>query len=405
MNYQQTLSWLFSQLPMYQREGKSAYKADLSNTIDLDNYLGNPHYNYPSIHIAGTNGKGSTCHMISSILQEAGYNVGLYTSPHLKDFRERIKINGEPCSKTFVIQFIEDHRDFFESRQLSFFEMTVGMAFQYFKQEHVDIAVIETGLGGRLDSTNIITPLVCGITNIEKDHTAILGNTLVKIAAEKAGIIKKNVPVIIGEQRKHLRSRFRESARNKKAPLTFINHSEHDFSTDLLGAYQSKNTKMAAAVIEKLAEISSFKVSDRELNKGLLNVVLNTKLRGRYEVLQLQPKVVCDTAHNVAGLTAVLQQVKKEVYRHLHIVIGVVNDKNLDLILKLLPRQATYHISKPNIPRGLETRELAKKMNDHQLTFFKYPSVPLAYQGAVLSSDKRDLILVTGSTFVVAEVL
>ncbi len=405
MDYKQTLDWLFSQLPMYQRDGKIAYKANLDNTIALDNHLGAPHKNYPTIHIAGTNGKGSTCHMLASILQEAGYKVGLYTSPHLKDFRERIKINGEPCSKEFVTSFIEEHKSFFENHQLSFFEMTVGMAFQYFKEEQVDIAVIETGLGGRLDSTNIITPIITGITNIDYDHTAILGKTLVKIAREKAGIIKQGIPVVIGERRGFLKSRFRESAINKNAPLQFIDHRKKSLPTDLKGNYQKANALMAVQIIATLNLERTFKVSDTQIKTGLLNVVRNTNLRGRYEVLQTAPKVVCDTAHNKAGIKLLMSQIRNESFNKLHIVMGVVSDKEVNEVLKLMPSEAIYYISKPDIPRGMDAQILSDFMTARKFAHSVFPSIQLAFQNAKNNASINDLVLVTGSTFVVAEVI
>lgn len=405
MNYQQTLSWLFSQLPMYQRDGKAAYKADLSNTLALDNYLGNPHKNYPTIHIAGTNGKGSTCHMIASVLQEAGYKVGLYTSPHLKDFRERIKVNGNPCSKEFVVNFIDLHRPFFESHRLSFFEMTVGMAFEYFKEEQVDVAVIETGLGGRLDSTNIITPIITGITNIDKDHTAILGNTLTKIAGEKAGIIKSQVPIVIGEQRGFLKSRFRESAHKKDASLFYIDQRSKALPTDLKGDYQKANARMAAKIIEVLNQRELLHVSEKSLRQGLLNVTQNTQLRGRYEVLGQQPKIVCDTAHNTAGIQLLIAQVQKESYRDLHIVMGVVNDKEVSAVLSLMPQKAYFYISTPDIPRGMKVEVLSEFMKKEGLQHTVYKSIPAALEAAKIHTAPEDFILITGSTFVVAEVI
>ena len=405
MNYEQTLSWLFNQLPMYQRQGKVAYKANLNNTILLDDHLGNPHERFPTIHVAGTNGKGSTCHMLASVLQEAGYKVGLYTSPHLKDFRERIKINGEMCTQKFVVDFVHKHKGFLEANQLSFFEMTVGMAFQYFAEQKVDIAVIETGLGGRLDSTNIIKPLVCAITNIDKDHTAVLGNTLVKIAGEKAGIIKENTPVVIGEKRSHLKSRFRESADKINAPVTFVNHKKKALPTDLFGSYQKDNARVATAVIQELNKASDFTVSDENLKRGLKNVVKNARLRGRYDVLQLQPKVVCDTAHNVAGIKMVLAQVEKEDFETLHIVLGMVADKNIDAVLSLLPKYAIYHLCRPDIPRGLAVEVLQESVEKHALPFTSYSSVNEAYEGALKMAKSHDMVLATGSTFVVAEII
>lgn len=405
MNYEQTLSWLFNQLPMYQRQGKVAYKTNLNNTILLDDHLGNPHECFPTIHVAGTNGKGSTCHMLASVLQEAGYKVGLYTSPHLKDFRERIKINGEMCTQKFVVDFVQKHKNFLETNQLSFFEMTVGMAFQYFAEQKVDIAVIETGMGGRLDSTNIINPLVCAITNIDKDHTAVLGNTLVKIAGEKAGIIKENTPVVVGEKRNHLKSRFRESAADKNATIKNVNHRKKALPTDLLGSYQKDNARVATTVIQELNRVSDFTISDEILKNGLKNVVKNTRLRGRYDVLQLQPKVVCDTAHNVAGIKMVLSQVQKEDFKTLHIVLGMVADKNIDAVLSLLPQSAIYHLCRPDIPRGLAVEELEKVMTRYDLACSSYTSVIHAYEGALQAARPADLILATGSTFVVAEII
>jgi dihydrofolate synthase/folylpolyglutamate synthase len=390
---------------MYQRDGKAAYKANLDNTIALDNHLSAPHKQYPTIHIAGTNGKGSTCHMLASILQEAGYKVGLYTSPHLKDFRERIKVNGACCSEQFVIDFTEKHQEFFKEHRLSFFEMTVGMAFQYFKEEQVDIAVIETGLGGRLDSTNIITPLITGITNIDYDHTAILGKTLIKITGEKAGIIKSGVPVIVGEQRGFLKSRFRESALNKNAPIEFIDHRKQALQTDLKGNYQKANALMAVKIIETLKSESSFSVHDAQIKKGLLNVVKNTNLRGRYEVLQESPKVICDTAHNKAGIKLLISQINKESFKNLHIVIGVVSDKEVGEVLNLMPSNATYYISKPDIPRGMQIEVLSSFMKLAGLNHTSYASIREAFITAKSNSVKNDLVLVTGSTFVVAEVI
>lgn len=405
MNYQQTLTWLFSQLPMYQRDGKAAYKADLSNSLALDTYLNHPHTSFPSIHIAGTNGKGSTCHMIASVLQEAGYKVGLYTSPHLKDFRERIKINGESCEEDFVVEFIRQHQDYFESHKLSFFEMTVGMAFQYFKEQQVDIAVIETGLGGRLDSTNIITPIITGITNIDKDHTAILGNTLTKIAGEKAGIIKKGIPVIIGEQRGFLKSRFRESALKKNAPVHFVNQRRKALQSDLKGSYQKPNARMAVTLIEHLISSNQIKVSHEDIQQGLLKVVENTQLRGRYEILGLQPKVICDTAHNTAGIKLLMNQIEHENYRQLHVVMGVVNDKEVDAVLKLMPHEAAYYIASPDIPRGMNTEVLSSFMTKHNLQHDDFQNIPLALKAARDHAHENDLILITGSTFVIAEVI
>ncbi len=405
MDYSRTLEWLFNQLPMYQRVGKAAYKANLDNTILLDNHLGNPHLYFPSIHVAGTNGKGSTCHMIASVLQEAGYKVGLYTSPHLKDFRERIRINGSMISEDFVIDFVNNHKTFFENNQLSFFEMTVGMAFQYFKEQEVDIAVIETGLGGRLDSTNIITPLVSVITNIDKDHVAMLGNTLIDIAGEKAGIIKRKVPVIIGERRAVLRDRFRESAMKKKSPYHQVNYRLKPFATDLKGDYQKYNVRVAQTALNVLGQSSGFEISLSQLKIGLLNVVSNTGLRGRYELLQDQPRVIAETAHNKAGIKTLVKQLKLEEFKQLHIVMGMVSDKDVDQVLSLMPNNASYYIAKPNVIRGMEIDVLSSFFKKHLFNFKKFNSISDALNDAKSLAHKDDLIVVTGSVFVVAEII
>ncbi|MGJ8685598.1 MAG: bifunctional folylpolyglutamate synthase/dihydrofolate synthase [Nonlabens sp.] len=405
MNYPQTLEWLFSQLPMYQRVGKAAYKANLDNTILLDNHLGNPHHSFQTIHVAGTNGKGSTCHMIASVLQEAGYKVGLYTSPHLKDFRERIRINGEVVAQDFVVEFVAAHQDFFKDNQLSFFEMTVGMAFQYFKHEKVDIAIIETGLGGRLDSTNIITPLVSVITSIDKDHVAMLGNTLLKIAGEKAGIIKAKTPVVVGERRSMLRKRFRESAIQKNAPYHQVNHRLKVLPSDLKGSYQKDNARTAITALNVLKENTQFEFTQEQLEKGLLHVVKNSGLRGRYELLQREPRVIAETAHNPAGIKTLVKQLGNETYNQLHIVLGMVADKDVSQVLSLLPSNALYHISKPDVPRGMDVEVLATFFDENKLNYKKYTSVNTALEEAKKLAHKDDLIVVTGSVFVVAEVI
>ncbi|MGB3590810.1 MAG: folylpolyglutamate synthase/dihydrofolate synthase family protein [Nonlabens sp.] len=405
MNYEQTLEWLFTQLPMYQRNGKSAYKSDLSNITRLDAHLGHPHRNYPTIHVAGTNGKGSTCHMIASVLQEAGFKVGLYTSPHLKDFRERIRVNGELCDRDFVQEFVYVNKSFFEQQQLSFFEMTVGMAFQYFKREQVDIAVIETGLGGRLDSTNIITPMISVITSIDRDHTSILGNTLTAIASEKAGIIKHHIPVVVGERRGFLRSRFRESAMLKNAVYYEVDHRISSLNTDLLGDYQKDNSRIAASVVKVLNNSGQFYIDPMHLATGLQNVVRNTGLRGRYDILSTRPTIVADTAHNPAGLFEVFKQVTSQEYGRLHVVLGMVNDKEVSKIIALLPKEAMYYLAKPDIPRGMPVELLSSLINAAGLEYTSYPMVSDAFVNAEKSAAKADFILVTGSTFVVAEVI
>ena len=402
MTYQQTLDWMFAQLPMYQREGKAAFKKDLTNTLALSKELSFPEKKFKSIHVGGTNGKGSTSHMLASILQESGYKVGLYTSPHLKNFTERIRINGNEIPKRKVSSFINKHKDFLEKQKLSFFEMTVGMAFDYFANEKVDIAIIEVGLGGRLDSTNIITPEVSVITNIGLDHTQFLGETLPEIAFEKAGIIKKNVPVVVGEEQKEVKSVFVAKADEEQAPIYFASDDDKNYKTDLLGDYQKKNTKTAVASIKKL---NGFSVSEENIKKGLLNVVKNTNLKGRWQVLQENPKVICDTAHNKEGLSIVLKQLEKESFKKIHFVLGVVSDKKLEEVLPLFPKDGSYYFCKPNIPRGMSEVVLQEKAKEYDLIGEKYSTVKEAFRRALLGVSQGDIIYVGGSTFVVAEII
>ncbi|MCK8524334.1 bifunctional folylpolyglutamate synthase/dihydrofolate synthase [Aquimarina sp. D1M17] len=405
MDYRETLDWMFVQLPMYQRQGASAYKVDLGNTIRLASYLDDPQNNFKSIHVGGTNGKGSTSHMLASILQEAGYKVGLYTSPHLKDFRERIRINGEMISKEHVVDFIQKHKSYFEKEQLSFFEMTVGMAFHYFSESKVDIAVIEVGLGGRLDSTNIITPEISVITNIGLDHTRFLGNTMVKIAGEKAGIIKNGVPVVIGRSNRETRGVFEEKAKECRSELYFAEESEVEvYESDLIGDYQKENMRTVLQTVSILVE-KGWKIDHEDVKKGLLAVTANTGLLGRWQILKKQPKVICDTAHNVDGLQRVLHQLLQERYEHLHIVLGMVNDKEIDEILSLFPKQARYYFTKPDIPRGLDQKELKKTAKKYNLFGEEFEEVDKAYQSALQYATKQDVIYVGGSTFVVAEII
>lgn len=406
MNYAETLDWMFNQLPMYQTQGASAYKKDLTNTIILADYLGNPEKNLKFIHVAGTNGKGSTSHLLASVLQEAGYNVGLYTSPHLKDFRERIKINGEDISEEFVCDFMNQHKPFFEQNQLSFFEMTVGLAFDYFAKQKVDIAIIEVGLGGRLDSTNIITPLVSVVTNIGLDHTQFLGDTLELISVEKAGIIKQNIPVVIGEYTSETKPVFIQKAKEENAPIYFASDLIMEtYPSALIGDYQTHNKKTVLQTIKILQEVSDFEISDQNCKDGFLNVIEKTHLQGRWQILQEHPKVICDTAHNRDGLKIVLNQLQKEQYSTLHIVLGVVNDKNLDEILPLFPKNAIYYFSKPDNFRGLDPMILHEKAKDFGLIGEVYNSVVIAYEKALQDAASDDVIYVGGSTFVVAEIL
>ncbi|MGB0980816.1 MAG: bifunctional folylpolyglutamate synthase/dihydrofolate synthase [Winogradskyella sp.] len=405
MNYEATIHWMFQQLPMYQNKGKTALKKDLTNTLKLSKHLKAPENQFKSIHVGGTNGKGSTSHMLASVLIEAGFKVGLYTSPHLKDFRERIKINGKIVSKQFVIGFIKRNKAFLEANKLSFFEMTVGMAFSYFEKQNVDIAIIEVGLGGRLDSTNIITPQLSVITNIGLDHTQFLGDTLAEIAGEKAGIIKQSIPVVIGETQPETQPVFKSKAKETNSEIYFADQLVNEaLKSDLKGAYQIHNIKTVMQSVKVLNTLG-FKISNSNLKKGLLNVVSNTGLQGRWQILNQNPKIICDTAHNKEGLTYVMQQLQQENYNHLHIVFGVVKDKNLDTIIPLLPLKATYYFCKPNVQRGLNVSELKNTFLKHQLFGTSYSSTLEALKAAKLKASTDDLIYIGGSTFVVSEII
>lgn len=403
MTYQQTLDWMFAQLPMYQQKGKAALNAKLDNTHALAAHLNHPEKKFKSIHVGGTNGKGSSSHMLASVLQEAGYKTGLYTSPHLKDFRERIRINGKPVSRKFVVDFIQRNLSFFERHQLSFFEMTVGMAFDYFAEQKVDIAIVEVGLGGRLDSTNIIIPEVALITNIGLDHVDILGDTLAKIAFEKAGIIKEDIPIVIGEYQEDTAETFETVANSKNAKLIYAEMAiQRKYETSLLGNYQSKNIKGAVAVLQQL---KGFGVKEEHIVEGLQHVAKNTGLMGRWQILRTEPMVVCDTAHNSEGLKLVLQQILQQEYGRLHIVVGFVKEKNLDAILPLFPKTAEYYFCRPDIPRGLDVQILLQKAKAFRLKGKCYGSVASAYATALQNSDTTDFIFIGGSTFTVAEVV
>ncbi|MFV0303878.1 MAG: bifunctional folylpolyglutamate synthase/dihydrofolate synthase [Moheibacter sp.] len=404
MNYTQTVDWLYSKLPMFQQTGASAYKKDLTNILKLTSHLENPQNKYPTIHIAGTNGKGSSSHMLASILQEAGYKVGLTTSPHLKDFRERIRVNGEMCSEQFVIDFIHDNHNFIENLNASFFEVSVAMAFDYFEKEKVDIAIIETGLGGRLDSTNVITPILSIITNIGLDHTKILGNTRQEIATEKAGIIKNRVPVIIGESDEEINAIFIEKAHSAQSELIFAEHNSFpDYISDLKGLYQQKNKRTVLTAIQKINELG-FSIPKFAVKNGLQKVIANTRLRGRWDVLQTQPMVVADTAHNPHGLKEVVRQIQQAPYENLHLVLGFVNDKDVKSILSFFPEDAIYYFSAPNVLRKLAIDEL-KKIIPKNLNATYFKNVVTALEVAKSNAKKGDLIYIGGSTFVVAEVI
>jgi len=403
VTYQETLDWLFRQLPMYQKKGADAYKGKLDNILALSEHLGRPEKKFKTIHVAGTNGKGSSSHMLASILQEAGYKVGLYTSPHLKDFRERIKINGEMVGQDYVLDFVQQNKEFFEHHQLSFFEMTVGLAFHYFAVEKVDIAIIEVGLGGRLDSTNIILPEVCLITNIGYDHMDILGNTLEKIAMEKAGIIKRNVPVVISERQPETEMIFKLIANQRNSEITFSDEIEiPDYETDVLGDYQKKNISGVVGCIKKL---KNFAVDENHIIAGLKNVSNNTGLLGRWQVLQRKPTVVCDTAHNKEGLLEIMKQLSRQECDKLHMVIGFVNDKAVEDLLKSFPKEAKFYFVKPNVPRGMDENQLKELAEAIGLRGKKYPTVQKGLNKALSKAGPKDFIYVGGSTFVVAEVV
>lgn len=405
MTYQQTLSYLFTQLPMYQRIGEAAYKVDLANTHLLCKLLSNPEHKFKSVHVAGTNGKGSTSHMLASVLQEAGYKVGLYTSPHLKDFRERVKINGEMITEQEVINFVAKHKAKFEKINLSFFEWTVGLAFDYFANQKVDIAIIETGLGGRLDSTNVINPEVAVITNIGIDHTQFLGDTLPLIATEKAGIIKLNTPIIIGETQQEIKPLFIDKAQNLNAPIRFADKEvDNIYTTDLKGSYQLKNVKTSIATINIL-QSKGWNISEENIKIGLLTVVKSTGLLGRWQKLSENPLVICDTGHNEEGVREIVEQLNNMQYKALHIIFGAVNDKSIDKVLELLPKDAQYYFCEANIPRALKVEALFQLATKKGLKGDMYHSVKEALRNAKKNTVKDDLVFIGGSTFVVAEVV
>ena len=401
MIYKDTLDYLFSQLPMYQRSGAAAYKEDIGNIIKACDILKDPHKKFKSIHIAGTNGKGSTAHMLASILQEAGLKTGLYTSPHLKDFRERIKINGKMISQNQVIEFVKKNKTEFEKINMSFFEYTVAMAFDYFAESQVDIAIIETGLGGRLDSTNIISPELSVITNIGYDHTNLLGSKLEQITKEKAGIIKKNTPVVIGrKQEKIINDIFKITAYNKKSKI-FFSEINNNISCDLKGEYQNENINTTIKAIEVL----NWNIDNKNIYKGLKNVVKNTGLNGRWQIISKNPHIICDTGHNQDGIKNITKQLKKINFNKLHFIFGTVKDKNIIEIIKLLPKEAMYYFCAANIDRAFNASKLQEISLELNLQGNAYNSVKDAYNNAISNYKKGDLIFIGGSTFVVAEIL
>lgn len=436
MDYQQTLDYLYSQLPMFSRTGAAAMTKDLTNTWALCNLLDNPQDKFKSVHVGGTNGKGSTSHMLAAILQIAGYKTGLYTSPHLRDFRERVRINGQMIAEQVVTDFVARHKTDFENLKLSFFEMTVGLAFDTFAKEQVDIAIIEVGLGGRLDSTNVIHPLLSVITNIGWDHMNLLGDTLPLIAGEKAGIIKAGVPAIIGEHQPEVADVFIQKAYNEKTKLGFaseewdveakgeglkpkglddllavrVSHTDQrssrilDIQMDLTGTYQLKNLKTVLSAVEEL-RLQGFNISDEHIKTALKQVRILTGLNGRWQIIGHDPLTICDTGHNPDGIHEVLKNINAITYKKLHFILGMVNDKDITKVLKMLPPDAVYYFCRPDIPRGLPVEELSSQAADFGLSGDMYPSVMSALIAARYAADKEDLIFIGGSTFVVAEIV
>jgi len=393
---------------MFQHVGGSAYKEGLENTHILDEHFGHPHRSFRCIHVGGTNGKGSCSHTLAAILQEAGYKVGLYTSPHLVDFRERIRVNGQVIPESYVVRFVENERSFFEPLHPSFFELTTAMAFRYFADERVDVAIVEVGLGGRLDCTNIIRPDLCIITNISFDHTQFLGDTLEKIAAEKAGIIKSGIPAIIGETTPETKPVFIRKANEAGAPLFFAEEDQEDYypglECELKGAYQTKNTRTLLSAIRQLQE-AGYRLDEQAVRSGFAHVCELTGLKGRWQKLQDAPTLICDTGHNVGGITYVVEQLKQQPYRKLHIVIGMVNDKDIRSVLALLPQDAEYYFTKASVKRAMPEEELALLATETGLHGNCYPDVPSAVRAAQEKSLPEDFIFVGGSNFIVADLL
>ncbi len=438
MNYQETLNYLYQQLPLFTRIGAAAYKVDITNTVELCNALNNPQNNFKSIHIAGTNGKGSTSHLLASILQDSGLKVGLYTSPHLKDFRERIKINGEMIAEQEIIDFVANYKSLFDTIEPSFFEWTVALCFDYFAKQNIDIAIIETGLGGRLDSTNIINPMLSIITNIGWDHTDLLGDTLSKIAFEKAGIIKKKTPVVIGEKQIEIDDVFTIKAHNENSNLVFAQEQlivdsftqknegatikflpnnlfeneidaafkseNYSLNCPLGGLYQQHNFTTVLVACQQLIALE-FNISFENIKQGFVNIIKNTGLMGRWQILGNEPKIICDTGHNVNGIELIIQQIAMQKYDKLHLVIGMVKDKDINKILALLPINAQYYWCKAQLPRALNEIELQTQAKQYNLKGNAFETVELAFESAKQNASKNDFIFVGGSTFVVAEVL
>ena len=423
MTYDETVTYLFNCAPPFQQVGGAAYKEGLSTTIELDNHLGNPHRKFRTVHVAGTNGKGSTSHTLAAILQESGYKVGLYTSPHLIDFRERMRVNGTPASEEYVIDFVEKHKSFFEPLQPSFFELTTAMAFNYFAEQHVDIAIIEVGLGGRLDCTNIITPELCIITNISLDHTQFLGSTLQEIASEKAGIIKSGIPVVIGETTPETKEVFANKAKECNAPITFAEEEAlltgatplesgykynsrifGEFCGELGGDYQQKNTNTLLSAIRILCD-KGFGITGDSLRKGFENVCSLTGFMGRWQKIQDKPRVVCDAGHNIGGIKYITEQLARVDCKQLRIVFGMVNDKDITSVLKMMPKNAIYYFTQASIKRAMPADELKEMAKRYGLNGNSHPTVKQAQEAAITESPNDDFIVVGGSCFIVADLL
>ena len=424
MNYQETLDYLFNVTPLFQNIGKDAYKEGLDNTIILDNHFNNPHKKFRTIHIAGTNGKGSCSHTIAAILQSAGYKTGLYTSPHLIDFSERIKVNGEPVEKEFVIDFVKQNKDFFEPLHPSFFELTTAMAFLYFAEKEVDVAVIEVGLGGRLDCTNIITPDLSIITNISFDHTQFLGNTLKDIAKEKAGIIKEKKPVIIGEYTPETKTVFEDKAKSTNSDIIFAEDNKlingykqtenglllyksdkiKDLYGELNGLYQVKNTNTILNAVYKLIGLG-YNIDETNIKNGFKNVCHLTGLMGRWQKLEENPTIICDTGHNIGGMKYIVEQLSRMKYDKLHIIIGMVNDKDINGVISLLPKNAKYYFTQASVKRALPAEQVKEIANNHGLKGEAYSSVEKALTIAKNNAKENDLIFIGGSTFIVADLI
>lgn len=428
MNYQEVIEFMFNSLPMYQRVGAAAYKANLDNTLAFDKITGSPHKKYKTIHIAGTNGKGSVSHSLASILQEAGYKTGLYTSPHLTDYRERIRVNGKKIEESFITEFINSHKNFIKNVKPSFFEMSVALAFKYFELQQVEVAVIEVGMGGRLDSTNIILPELSVITNIGLDHTQFLGNSLAEIAGEKAGIIKQNIPVVIGERQKETEEVFLKKAKEKNSKISFASDNyackilnsnlkyssfevekktsdkSYTLNFNLSGKYQEKNLVTILETVDNLRN-QGFCISDENVKQGLENLIKNTGFHGRWETLSTEPLTICDTGHNKDGLSYTIEQLLSLEFKKLRFVLGFVNDKNVDEVLKLFPKNAEYYFCKAQIPRALDEKILLEKANLVSINGKSFENVSSAYHAAKKDADKNDVIFIGGSTFVVADLL